>query len=176
MDVRIDDGVGRSMRNQHFLSDELVSVGVVLAARHHERMGRCAEPGVDRVDLEPRRAALQKTEIADQLLIDALKHPGDPRIRGGWQAAIVAAMVEALADKANAREALRRSAVASPQPAIFASEAVVIFAGLCRPGAHTTLGAPHFDDARPGWMVRDLPVEAVASKVHQPAAAAHVGL
>src|SRR5215831_9423265 len=114
---------------------------------------RRAEPGVDRVDLEPRGAALQKAEIADQLLVDAVKHPGDPRIGGGGQAAIVAAMVEALADEADAGEALRRSAVAPPQPAQFASEAVVILAGLCRPSAHPTLGPSHLDDARPGRMV-----------------------
>src|SRR5262249_14653323 len=170
MNVRIDDGVGGAMGNEHFLSDELVSVGVVLAARYHERVVRRAEPGVDRVDLEPCCAALQKAEIADQLLIDACKHPGSPFIRGSGQAAIVAAVVEPLADETDAREALWRSGVAPPQAAICAGEAVVILAGLRRPGAHPTLGAPHLDDARPGWMVGDPPVEAVATKVHQSAA------
>src|SRR5262245_53005695 len=85
-------------------------------------------------------------------------------------------MVEALADEADAGEALRRSAIAPPQPTIFASEAVVILAGLRRPGTHPTLGAPHLDDARAGRMVGDLPIEAVASEVHQPPATTQVSL
>src|SRR5262249_55165902 len=165
MDVRIDDGVGGTMGNEHFLGDELISVGVVLAARDHQRMGRCAKPGVDRVDLEPCCATLQEAEIADQLLIDARKHPGSPWICGSREPAILAAVVDPLADEADPRKALRRSAVAPPQAAVFTGEAVVILAGLRRPGAHPTLGAPHLDDARPGWMVGDPPVEAIASKV-----------
>ena len=132
--------VGRAVRDPDLLGDQLIGVGVVLRARHHQRVRRRAQRRVGAVDLEPGGAALEDAEIAEQLVLDALEHEGGARIAARGHAPVVGAMVEALADEADARQLLRRPAVAPPEPAVLAGEAVVVLARPGVPGARAVLG------------------------------------
>ena len=85
-------------------------------------------------------------------------------------------MIKTLADESDADQALRRAAVAPPQPAVFAREAVVVLARIGRPSAHAALGAAHFDDALSRRMMRDAPIETVAAQIHQAATLAQIRL
>src|SRR5260221_12949774 len=79
--------------------------------------------------------------------------------------------MEPLVENAAPRQRFGRGALAPPQPAVLAGEAVVVLADLGVPGAGAILAAPHLDDAIARRMIGDAPVEAVAAHIHQPSAA-----
>ncbi len=144
---------------------------MVLRARDDQRVRRRAESGIDGIDLDPGGAALQQAEIADDLALDAREDEGGTGIARGIGAAVIGRVIEALADEADPRQRIGRAALAPPQPAVLAGEAVVVLADLGVPGAGAILAAPHLDDAIARRMIGDAPVEAVAAHIHQPSAA-----
>ena len=91
----------------------------------------------------------------------------------GLRPPIVRRVVEPLADEPHARQRLRRSIVAPPQPAILAGETVIVLPNLGIPGARAILAAAYLDRAGPRRMISDAPIEPVATEIHQPPALTH---
>ena len=169
----VDIGEGRG----HLLGHQDIGLAMAFGGRQHQRMGRRAQAAVDDVELQPCRAAADETEIADLLLRpDALEDEGGAGIEAVRLADIVGGDVEALGHEADPCQRLGRTAVAPPEPAIFAGEGHEIFAGLPGPVAHPVLDAPKLDDAGKLGMEGDPPVEAVGPEIHEPAAAIEIGL
>src|SRR3546814_7344917 len=93
-----------------------------------------------------------------------------------FRSPVMAAFEHALGGEPHADKALRRPAVAPPQPAQRAVELVVVLAGLRRPGADAGLRAPHLDHPGQPRAAGDPPVEAVAAEIDQPSAGTGVAL
>src|SRR5260221_4556357 len=142
MDLLVRQPVSHAMGDAHLLVDQFVGVGVVLRARDDQRVRRRAESGIDGIDLDPGGAALQQAEIADDLALDAREDEGGTGIARGIGAAGIGRGIEALADEADPRQRIWRAALAPPQPALLAGEAVVILADLGVPGAGALPPAP----------------------------------
>src|SRR4051794_10579298 len=78
--------------------------------------------------------------------------------------------VEALGSHSGSRDGLRRPTHASPHPAQFAGEAVIIFAALGEPGSYSVLSTTHLDHPRQRRMIGCTPVEPISSEIDEAAA------
>jgi hypothetical protein len=111
-------------------------------------MGRCAQQGIGAIQFQPGSTPADQAEIADQLVpAHALEDEGGARIETAGLAPVIGRDIEALGGEADARQDLRRPAVAAPEPAITAVEALVILAGLRGPGADAAFAAADLDHA-----------------------------
>ena len=136
--------------------------------RRSEREVRAVQLGAGRADFQHERGM-----VANQLVAaDAVENPRRPRIEASRHAGIRRVPIEALRGEPDAEVLLRRHAAESPQAAGLAREAVIVLARRALP----VLGAvapPHLD-VPAGRIHRRDPVEAVATEVHQTAAAIQI--
>ena len=124
------------------------------------------------VDLLARGAAFEKSEVAQNLVLDPLEHEGRPWMAAGVPPTIGNRGVEPLGNEPDAHQLVRRTMVAPPQAAVLPGEAVVVGADLGLVGAGAVLGPAHFQAAGLFRVPGGAPVKAVAAQVHESAAAA----
>src|SRR5262245_41073317 len=152
----------------HNVLERLVDVGMALRMGHHQCMGRCAIAIFDAVDLDARRTAAQQPEVAEHVAFDTIEHERDPRTPGLFGTPIVRRAIEALGDKADAAQHLRRPTEIPPKAAMLARKAVKILAETGVPAWRVDLGAAQLDAARLVISERNPPIETVSAKVDQP--------
>src|SRR5436190_12648478 len=148
----------------------------MLRTREDGCVGGRAENRVCTVEFEARGTAAREAVVADDLALDAGKHPGVVRIIRGGQTAIICAFELPLARETNAGQHLRRATIAAPEAAILPIKLVVVFTGFGLPGTDTALGTAKLDDVRQFGHARHAPVETVASEIGEPASVVGVVL
>src|SRR5947208_5560563 len=136
----------------------------------HQGVWRGTKVPIGAIEFETSCATANKTKVADDFVCaNALENERSTWIGAVRQTPVRRRDVEPLRGEASPNYHLRRTALAPPESAIFASETVIILTRLRRPGANAAFVTPHLDKPRHYWVVRNSPVPAVRAHVHQPA-------
>src|SRR5580704_13867553 len=128
-------------------------------------MRRRAEGEIVTVDLDAAGTAMREPEIADDLALDAVEHPGDAAVPAVRHAAERTRRVEAFRNEADAEHLLRWPAEVFPEPALLAGRCKIVFAGPRLPRAHAGVQLAHFHAPWLVLVVADVPVVPVAAEI-----------
>src|SRR5262245_45183145 len=102
-------------------------------------MRRCTEHTICAIDFQSGCSTTDQPKIANHFVYAyALEDKSCTSMKTIGQAGIWRRNIETLSSKAGADDHLGGPSLASPQSTIFTSEAVVILARFCRPGANAT--------------------------------------